>query len=70
MRIHLDQVDGLGSFVEFEAIASSGSDLSREEAQAKSLRQAFEIEEADLVGGSYCDLMMSRATAVNPSGVD
>jgi predicted adenylyl cyclase CyaB len=59
VRIHLDAVEGLGSFIEFEAIASAGSDLSREEAQVKRLRQAFEIEEADLVGGSYCDLIVS-----------
>jgi predicted adenylyl cyclase CyaB len=64
VRIHLDQVDGLGSFIEFEAIASAGSDLSREEAQVKRLRQAFEIGDADVIGGSYCDLALAKDDAV------
>jgi predicted adenylyl cyclase CyaB len=55
VRIHLDRVDGLGDFIEFEAVADAGSDLSREEAQVVRLRGAFEIEDADLVAGSYCD---------------
>jgi len=55
VRIHLDRVDGLGDFIEFEAVADAGSDLSREEAQVARLREAFEIEDADLVAGSYCD---------------
>lgn len=59
VRIHLDMVEGLGSFIEFEAIAATGRDLSREEAQVGTLRQAFGIEDADVIGGSYCDLMMA-----------
>lgn len=55
VRIHLDRVDGLGEFIEFEAVADSGSDLTREEAEVVTLRGAFEIEDADLVAGSYCD---------------
>ena len=56
VRIHLDQVDGLGHFIEFEAVVSAVSDLSRAEAQIKVLRRTFEVDEADVVGGSYCDL--------------
>ena len=33
VRIHLDEVEGLGSFVELEAVAGAGSDLARERAQ-------------------------------------
>ncbi len=57
VRIHLDRVDGLGEFIEFEAVADAGSDLSHEEAQVVSLRRAFGIDEVDLVAGSYCDLV-------------
>jgi len=57
VRIHLDQVAGLGAFIEFEAIADATSDLSHQEAQVARLRQAFEIDDGDLVGGSYCDLV-------------
>ncbi len=56
VRIHLDKVDGLGDFIEFEAVAPAGSDLSREEAQVMALRKAFEIDDADVIGESYCDL--------------
>lgn len=56
VRIHLDQVDGLGHFIEFEAIVPPDSDLSHAEAQIKVLRRAFEIDGSDVIGGSYCDL--------------
>jgi hypothetical protein len=58
VRIHLDVVEGLSAFIEFEAIASADSDLTHEEARVNRLRQAFEVEDADLIGGSYCDLML------------
>ncbi len=54
VRIHLDRVDGLGHFIEFEAIADS--DASSAETRVEILRQAFDIEDANLIGGSYCDL--------------
>jgi adenylate cyclase, class 2 len=57
VRIHLDAVEGLGDFIEFEAVATERSDLSRERAQAMRLRSAFEIAEADVISGSYCDLV-------------
>lgn len=61
VRVHLDRVDRLGDFIEFEAVADAGSDLSHEEAQVVSLRRVFEINEADLVAGSYCDVVSTRA---------
>lgn len=64
VRIHLDEVEDLGSFIEFEAIASPGSDLSAETERVRRLREAFEIAPNDIVGGSYCDLL----SADNRSG--
>jgi adenylate cyclase class 2 len=59
VRIHLDSVDGLGSFIELEGVAGAGKvDLSGFEARLADLRRSFGIEAADLVGGSYCDLML------------
>jgi len=60
VRIHLDHVDGLGEFIEFEAVAPAESDLSYEEVQVAALRKLFEVDEADVIGGSYCDLMGQR----------
>ena len=58
VRIHLDAVQGLGHFIEFEAVANGDSDLGNEQDQTKRLREAFEIDDADVIGGSYCDLAM------------
>jgi homotetrameric cytidine deaminase len=55
VRIHLDEVEGLGSFVELEAVAGAGSDLSREHEQIARLRAELGIE--DLREGSYSDAM-------------
>jgi homotetrameric cytidine deaminase len=51
VRIHLDEVTGLGSFVELEAVADDDSDLSRERAQVDQLIEALQIGE--LAEGSY-----------------
>lgn len=57
VRIHLDRVDGLGHFIEFEAIVPADSDLSLAEAKVGTLRRAFEVADADVIGRSYCDLV-------------
>lgn len=59
VRVHLDAVEGLGRFIEFEAVASPDSDLAREQAQVATLRDAFRIEDADLIPGSYSDLILA-----------
>jgi len=63
VRIHLDEVEGIGSFIEFEAIATVDSDLGKERKTIETLRSGFEISDADLVKGSYCDLTTDRADA-------
>jgi hypothetical protein len=40
--------------------SAAGSDLKREADQAARLRAAFEIDEAEVVGGSYSDLMTAE----------
>jgi homotetrameric cytidine deaminase len=66
VRIHLDEVRGLGSFLELEAVAEPGSDLSRERAQVAHLREALEIRDDALREGSYADAL--RGTADGPAG--
>jgi homotetrameric cytidine deaminase len=58
VRIHLDEVEGLGSFIELEAVASPGSDLAAEQAQVADLRARLEIGDDALVGESYSDLLL------------
>jgi adenylate cyclase class 2 len=60
VRIHLDRVDGLGSFIELEGVAAPGErDLARLEVPLARLRSALVIDEANLIGESYCDLLLA-----------
>ncbi|MEM1042510.1 MAG: class IV adenylate cyclase [Bacteroidota bacterium] len=59
VKIHLDRVKRLGTFVEVEAIADT--DHATEavlRAQCERFLDAFGVEEADLVAGSYSDLLL------------
>jgi homotetrameric cytidine deaminase len=62
VRIHLDAVDGLGSFVELEAVAPDGSDLSAEHAKVARMRDGLEIGE--LEPRSYSDLLLDGPEAL------
>jgi len=53
-RIHIDSVDGLGCFVEFEVIVNRGKKQARE--LMSILRRSFRIDPFSLVPGSYSDL--------------
>jgi len=57
IRIHLDRVDGLGTFIEFEAVMSPHHDDGATHARLADLRTAFAIVPADLVPQSYSDLL-------------
>jgi adenylate cyclase class 2 len=59
VRIHLDLVEALGSFIEFEAIVAADSDLSREQRKVEALRGEFGLADADLVAASYSDLILA-----------
>ena len=57
VRIHLDTVDGLGDFIEFEAVL--GDDDAAEDSQAllKELGQRFHLDLTQLLAPSYSDLL-------------
>lgn len=58
VKVHLDTVTGLGSFVEIEAIDLDGSlGPALLEAQCRRLMERLGIKEADLVAASYSDLL-------------
>ena len=58
VRIHLDEVEELGSFIELEAVAAPESDLAAERDQVARLREQLEIGDDALVGESYSDLLL------------
>lgn len=57
VRIHLDEVTGLGSFLEFEAVLGPEVDDTAGRAQVDELIRRFAIGRADLVSGSYSDMV-------------
>lgn len=61
VRIHLDEVRGLGSFIEIEAVADPASDLSTEHRRASELQDALAITPDQIVAFSYSDELL-RAT--------
>lgn len=56
-RIHLDQVEGLGDFLEFEVVLDVDDRPEEGERMAAELMQTLGIEEAELVEGAYMDLL-------------
>ncbi len=57
IRIHLDEVEGLGSFIEFEVEVLPGRDIEGCRAQAAQLVNRLGIPPSDLIAGSYSDLL-------------
>ena len=70
VRIHLDEVRGLGSFLELEAVAAPGSDLRREREQVAHLREALDIRDEALREGSYADALRGRPAAAGAGEPD
>jgi predicted adenylyl cyclase CyaB len=59
VKIHLDRVRGLGTFVEVEAMTRSG-DSRKVRAQAAKFKKLFAISSADIVPLSYSDLILKK----------
>lgn len=57
VRIHLDKVDGLGCFIEFEAIVDATCNDVAARAKLERLVAAFGITPAQIERGSYADLL-------------
>ena len=56
-RIHLDQVERLGSFVELEVVLDDGENPEDGQREARDVMAALGITEASLVPGAYLDLL-------------
>jgi predicted adenylyl cyclase CyaB len=56
-RIHLDDVEGLGSFVEIEVVLDDADAVVDGEAEARRLMDSLGIREQDLVPVAYVDLL-------------
>lgn len=60
-RVHLDEVEGLGTFMELEVVLSKGQTSKYGESIAKDLMAELGIQSEDLVSGAYIDLMEKDA---------
>ena len=62
VKFHIDEVEGLGSFIEIEA-GNIISDLSKDELQKQCefYMSQFEIAEKDLIEVSYSDMLLSKS---------
>ena len=61
VRIHLDRVEGLGSFLELEGVAPAGSDLEPERARVARLGEALGLDEGRILSDSYSDRLLASA---------
>ena len=62
VKFHIDEVEGLGSFVEIEAIDTDGSlGLEKIREQCYFYLQQFQIGEDDLLTHSYSDLLLNAS---------
>ncbi len=57
VRIHLDDVEGLGGFIEFEAVISTDDDEVISKKRLAHLCEALEVRPEDQIAVSYCDLI-------------
>ncbi len=55
-RVHLDEVEGLGEFVELEVVLQPGEDHANGQVEAARLMEQLGIEPGDLVRQAYVDL--------------
>ncbi len=62
VKFHIDEVEGLGSFVEIEAIDTTGTmNYSFLQKQCTDFMELLGITEADLLTHSYSDILLSEA---------
>ena len=62
-RIHLDDVDGLGHFVELEVVLDDGQAIDEAQAIADDLMKKLGIEASHLIDRAYVDLLADRQRA-------
>ena len=60
-RIHIDEVEGLGAFIELEVVLRENESHEVGIATAYDLMKRLEIEKSDLLAKAYIDLILERS---------
>ncbi len=60
-RVHLDDVEGLGQFMELEVVMKDGQSDAEGQAIAEDLMASLGVERGDLLDGAYMDLLEKSA---------
>jgi adenylate cyclase class IV len=61
-RIHLDEVEGLGTFLDVEVVLAPGQEFASGERIAADLRRALDVRDEDLVDRAYIDLLTEQSS--------
>jgi predicted adenylyl cyclase CyaB len=61
-RIHLDQVEGLGTFMELEVMLQPGQSPEEGALIAAKIMDQLDIDQSDLIEGAYIDLLSMPTT--------
>lgn len=59
-RVHLDEVEGLGSYLELEVVLRDEQSLEEGQEIANKLMNALGVEEEDLITGAYFDMLQEQ----------
>jgi predicted adenylyl cyclase CyaB len=60
-RVHLDEVQGLGDFLELEVVLAEGRSEAEGQAEAERLMAALGVQSGQLLAGAYLDLLKAPA---------
>lgn len=61
-RIHVDQVEGLGDFMELEVVLQEGQSAEDGQAIAEDLMVKLDVNKEDLIEGAYLDLLLKQSS--------
>lgn len=59
-RIHLDQVEGLGNYMELEVVLNLGQPAAEGEEMARELMEKLGVKPSDLIAGAYLDKLLRQ----------
>lgn len=65
VKFHIDAVQGLGTFVEIEAIDTGGIPIEKLREQCRTYMELFGIRDEDMVAVSYSDLLIRNSKSVS-----